>query len=132
EAVSAGGEHQRHGPDGDKTGQQILPLGQGMLDLDLLRTIRDSGYRGPIGIIGHTIDDVELRLKDNLDGLDWLLAQLEGKPPGPRPIPRTLLPSGPVRADATSKRDDRVPALVEEARTQGDARRGADVFADSR
>ena len=59
-------------------GRKILPLGQGALDLDLLRIIRDSGYRGPIGILGHTMDDAEERLQDNLDGLDWLVPQLEG------------------------------------------------------
>ena len=41
--------------DGDDPGQrQILPLGQGELDLGLLKVIRDSGYQGPIGILGHT------------------------------------------------------------------------------
>ena len=75
--------------DGEKTGKKILPLGQGDQDLSLLRTIRDSGYRGPIGIIGHTQDDAEERLQDNLDGLDWLIPQLAGKPPGPKPKPRT-------------------------------------------
>ncbi|PAW91048.1 MAG: hypothetical protein B9S33_00990, partial [Pedosphaera sp. Tous-C6FEB] len=74
---------------GDKKGQKILPLGAGDLDLKLLQIIRDSGYRGPIGIIGHTNDDVEQRLQDNLDGLDWLLPQLDGKPPGPKPKFRT-------------------------------------------
>ncbi len=68
---------------GDKVGRKILPLGQGEHDLELLRIIRDSGYRGPIGILGHTDDDAEARLRDNLDGLDWLLPQLDGKPPGP-------------------------------------------------
>ena len=72
-------------PGGDRVGRKILPLGQGSRDLDLLRIIRDSGYRGPIGILGHTQDDAEERLRDNLDGLDWLLPQLDGKPPGPRP-----------------------------------------------
>ena len=75
--------------DGEKSGKKILPLGQGDQDLSLLRTIRDSGYRGPIGIIGHTQDDAEERLQDNLDGLDWLIPQLDGKPPGPKPKPRT-------------------------------------------
>lgn len=74
---------------GDKKGQKILPLGAGELDLRLLKIIRDSGYRGPIGIIGHTNDDVEQRLKDNLDGLDWLLPQLGGKAAGPKPKFRT-------------------------------------------
>ena len=73
-----------------------MPLGQGERDLDLLRTIRDSGYRGPIGILGHTQDDAEERLRDNLDGLDWLVPQLDGKPAGPRPKPRTFgLPTPP-------------------------------------
>jgi sugar phosphate isomerase/epimerase len=75
--------------DGEKTGKKILPVGQGDQDLSLLRTIRDSGYRGPIGIIGHTQDDAEQRLQDNLDGLDWLIPQLSGKPHGPKPKPRT-------------------------------------------
>lgn len=75
---------------GDKAGKKILPLGQGDLDLSLLKTIAASGYAGPIGILGHTDDDAEERLKDNLDGLDWLRPQMEGKAPGPKPTPRTL------------------------------------------
>jgi hypothetical protein len=70
-------------------GPKILQLGAGEHDVKLLRMIRDSGYSGPIGIIGHTQDDVELRLRDNLDGLDWLLPQLDGKAAGPRPKYRT-------------------------------------------
>lgn len=90
-------------PGGDKAGKKIHPLGQGEVDLELLKTIRDSGYAGPIGIIGHTQDDAELRLRDNLDGLDWLCAQLDGKSHGPRPTPRTLAPkkssTGKVKVD---------------------------------
>jgi sugar phosphate isomerase/epimerase len=78
--------------DGDKQGKKILPLGQGDLDVALLKAIKDSGYTGLIGIIGHTQDDAEQRLKDNLDGLDWLLPQLEGKAAGPKPKLRTSLP----------------------------------------
>jgi sugar phosphate isomerase/epimerase len=70
-------------------GPKILPLGAGEHDVTLLKALRDSGYRGPIGIIGHTDDDVEMRLRDNLDGLDWLLPLLDGKPAGPRPKYRT-------------------------------------------
>jgi hypothetical protein len=76
--------------DGERLGKKILPLGQGELDLQLLETIRDSGYTGPIGILGHTMNDAEEQLRDNLDGLDWLLPQLEGKPAGPKPKPRTI------------------------------------------
>ena len=74
---------------GDKVGKKILPLGQGGLDLTLLKTIRDSGWRGPIGILNHTDEDAEARLLDNLDGLDWLLPQLDGKTAGPKPKPRS-------------------------------------------
>ncbi|MBY0512364.1 MAG: sugar phosphate isomerase/epimerase [Gemmataceae bacterium] len=74
---------------GDKAGKKILPLAQGDLDVGLLTTIRDSGYAGPIGILGHTDDDAEERLADNLDGLAWLRATLAGKDPGPKPKCRT-------------------------------------------
>ena len=70
-------------------GPKILQLGAGEHDVKLLKTLRDSGYAGPIGIIGHTGDDVELRLRDNLDGLDWILPQLDGKAAGVRPKYRT-------------------------------------------
>jgi sugar phosphate isomerase/epimerase len=76
-------------PRGDRIGRKILPLGKGELDLELLRAIRDSGYKGRIGILGHTQDDAELRLLDNLDGLNWLVPQLDGKPAGPKPTYRT-------------------------------------------
>ena len=74
---------------GDRNGKKILPLATGELDLTLLRQIRDSGWRGPIGILNHTGHDAEARLLDNLDGLAWLVPQLEGKPPGPQPKLRT-------------------------------------------
>jgi hypothetical protein len=80
--------------DGDKHGDKILPLGQGELDLPLLKTIRDSGYRGLIGVLNHTDEDAEARLQDNLDGLDWLVAQLNGQPAAPKPTPRSWRPSG--------------------------------------
>lgn len=74
---------------GDKVGKKILPLGQGDLDLGLLQTIRDSGWRGPIGILNHTDEDAAARLRDNIEGLEWLVPQLDGKPPGPKPQPRS-------------------------------------------
>lgn len=89
-----------------KNGPKIIPIGAGELDLQLLKTLRKSGYRGPIGILGHTNDDVEERLKDNLDGLDWLVPQLDGKPAGPKPAWRTYHPgvpaSGPVSRGPSS------------------------------
>jgi hypothetical protein len=86
--------------DGETTGRKILPLAQGELDLSLLRTIRDSGWRGPIGILNHTDEDAEARLLDNLDGLDWLVAQLNGAPAGPKPTPRSYRPGGIKKAVA--------------------------------
>jgi len=76
-------------PDGEKLGKKILPLGVGTLDLKLLRDIVASGYAGPIGILGHTQDDAEERLRDNLDGLAWLRPQLAGAAAGPFPKLRT-------------------------------------------
>jgi sugar phosphate isomerase/epimerase len=78
---------------GEKPGEKILPLGRGALDLRLLKTIRDSGWTGPVGILNHTDEDAEGRLLDNLAGLDWLLPQLDGKPAGPAPALRTYRPA---------------------------------------
>ncbi|MHB1556073.1 MAG: TIM barrel protein, partial [Isosphaeraceae bacterium] len=120
-------------PQGDRVGRKILPLGQGSRDLDVLRIVRDSGYRGPIGILGHTMDDAEQRLQDNLDGLDWLVPQLDGKPPGPRPTPRTPVPPAPkAQTSATSKEQAdaaQLAALLAEAQAHGDPGRGAQVIA---
>jgi len=69
--------------------ETILPLGQGQMDLQLLKMIRDSGYHGPIGILNHTDEDAEARLRDNLEGLEWLASQLDGQPAGPKPQPRS-------------------------------------------
>ena len=62
---------------GDKMDKKIVPIGQGDRDLELLWIIRDSGYRGPIGILNHTQLDAEVRLRENLAGLDRLVGQLE-------------------------------------------------------
>ena len=70
-------------------GEKILPLGEGDLDLALLKTIRDSGWRGPIGILNHTDEDAGARLQDNLDGLAWLVPQLDGTAATPKPVPRS-------------------------------------------
>jgi hypothetical protein len=77
---------------GEKVGKKIVPIGQGELDLQLLKTICDSGYSGPIGILNHTDEDAEGRLMDNLEGLEWVVAQLDGKAPGTAPMPRTYRP----------------------------------------
>lgn len=89
--------------DGDKVGKKILPLGQGDLDLELLEIIRNSGWRGPIGILNHTDEDAEGRLLDNLEGLEWLLDQAPGHPVGQTPQPRTWRdPAQPTPAGTAS------------------------------
>lgn len=85
---------------GDRHGQKILQLGEGDLDLKLLTAIRDSGFTGPFGILGHTQDDAEARLQDNLEGLDWLIPQVSGLPAGPKPRMRTPVPQRAAAAPA--------------------------------
>ncbi len=75
--------------DGEAKGRKILPLGVGTEDVKVLRIIRASGYSGPIGILNHTNEDAEGRLLDNLDGLAWLVPQLDDNPPAKKPAYRT-------------------------------------------
>ncbi len=62
--------------DGDTTGRKILPIGSGSLDEELIGIVRDSGYRGPIGILNHTDGDAEVVLLENLSGLDRVVAKI--------------------------------------------------------
>ena len=73
-------------PGGDRVGQKIVPLGAGENDLKLLRTLAESDWVGPVGILDHDpAVDSRLRLQDNLNGLDWLVEQLKGEDAGARP-----------------------------------------------
>jgi sugar phosphate isomerase/epimerase len=59
------------------SGPQILPVGSGDKEKDMLEILLKSGYKGPIGILGHIeTEDVELVLKRNLDGLRNLATSL--------------------------------------------------------
>jgi sugar phosphate isomerase/epimerase len=58
--------------EGDKHGKKILIIGQGDEDAKLVKIIRESGWRGPIGILNHTDEDAEPRLKANVEGLERL------------------------------------------------------------
>jgi len=55
---------------------KVHPYGHGPRDVELARVIAGSGWRGPVSILGHTMDDVEHRLRDNLEGVDWVVEQL--------------------------------------------------------
>jgi len=58
-------------------GPKIITLGKGDRELEMLRTIKASGYSGPIGILGHTEgEDISLVLERNLHGLEELKKQL--------------------------------------------------------
>ncbi len=60
-------------PDGPK----ILPLGEGTRELEMLRTLENSGFQGTIGIIGHTEGkDIKPVLQENLEGLRELAERM--------------------------------------------------------
>ncbi|MEY4692289.1 MAG: hypothetical protein RIT19_2614 [Verrucomicrobiota bacterium] len=70
--------------DGDKLGKKIIPLGTGDQEQRLLKVVEASGWKGPVGIIGHTDEDAEVKLRKELEGLERLTASLAknaGEPP---------------------------------------------------
>ena len=97
---------------GDEKGRKILPLGVGTEDLRILHQLRESGYKGPVGILNHTNEDAEGRLLDNLDGLNWLLPQLDGEAPKVQPSLRTFkdAPAPPKQASPSASANG-VPSL---------------------
>ncbi len=49
---------------------KILPLGKGKHEVEMMRALTQSGYKGPIGILDHRSNlDAEKSLRQNLDGL---------------------------------------------------------------
>ena len=55
----------------------ILTIGEGNRELEMLKKLKASGFSGSIGIIGHTEnEDVALVLQRNLEGLKKLLAEM--------------------------------------------------------
>ena len=57
--------------DGEARGRKILVIGEGEEDARLIRAIIESGFDGPIGILGHVAEeDAEARLRANLEGLE--------------------------------------------------------------
>lgn len=60
-------------PDGDRIGKKILAVGAGDQELEMLKALQQSGWRGPVGIIDHRPEtDSEETLRENLAGLDRL------------------------------------------------------------
>lgn len=100
---------------GDTKGRKILPLGVGTQDVKVLRQIRASGYSGPIGILNHTNEDAEGRLLDNLDGLKWLVPQLDDAKPDEKPKYRTWSEKSEVRGQKSEVgKSETVASLSEE------------------
>lgn len=61
----------------DPDAPMILPVGQGDLELEMLKTLKSSGYDGAIGILGHVENaDVRVILNGNLEGLKSLLGTM--------------------------------------------------------
>lgn len=58
-------------------GPQILPLGTGDLELAMMKYLKETGYKGSIGVLGHVENaDVAVILRQNLNGLQQLLSQM--------------------------------------------------------
>ncbi|WP_395748990.1 LamG-like jellyroll fold domain-containing protein [Prosthecobacter sp.] len=100
--------------DGEAKGRKILPLGVGTEDVKVLRIVRASGYSGPIGILNHTNEDAEGRLLDNLDGLSWLIPQLDDNVPGPKPKYRTWSDKPAATPGKPAVSGESVPSLSKE------------------
>ena len=54
-----------------------LDLSQGESELEMMRTIQESGWKGPIGVEVHHRGDAAVILQNDLIGLDWLSAELK-------------------------------------------------------
>lgn len=61
----------------DKRRRKVVAIGEGDSELEMIRTILHSRYRGPIGIINENTDpDAEEGLRKNMDGLKKILSTL--------------------------------------------------------
>jgi sugar phosphate isomerase/epimerase len=67
---------------------QIIYPSQGAHELEMMRTIEQSGWEGPIGLIAEKGGDARVTLGNYLRGLDWLAAEIrQPNSGGPRPFP---------------------------------------------
>ncbi len=62
----------------DEKVNKIVPVGSGKWEKAMIRVVIDSGYSGPVGVLGHREElDAKESLQLNLDGLEGLLMSLE-------------------------------------------------------
>lgn len=61
----------------NEAGPKILTLGEGEHEAQMIKIISESGFRGTIGIIGHTNgEDIQAVLEGNLEGMKKILSNL--------------------------------------------------------
>ena len=69
-----------------KGGPKILPVGQGDRERGMLRIVSESGWRGPVGILGHREEmDAEAALSENIAGLEAITAEMVRQSPKKSP-----------------------------------------------
>lgn len=59
-----------------KNGNRLIPPSQGEKELEMMRTILESGWRGPVGLIAEQGGDAEVTLRHGLEGTAWLVKEL--------------------------------------------------------
>ena len=60
-----------------ENGPMIMPVGEGDRELMMLQQLKDSGYKGSIGILSHVDDeDAKVVLARNIEGLKALLKKM--------------------------------------------------------
>ena len=58
----------------------ILTIGTGPRELEMIRIVKNSSFRGPIGILNHNAErDAEVGLRGNIEGLKKVLGELGDK-----------------------------------------------------
>ncbi|MEZ6061713.1 MAG: plastocyanin/azurin family copper-binding protein [Planctomycetaceae bacterium] len=133
----------------DNEQPKILGIGKGAHELEMIRTVVESGYDGPIGILDHReqLDAFE-SLKENRDGLEWVRREIQ-KPGSGGPKPAAADQKQASSGDAAHDHGDPkntagttgidlpydaelVATLVSDSREHGDAARGAAVFANAK
>ncbi len=73
---------------------QEIYLAQGQHEFDMMKTIQDSGWTGPVGLVAEKGGDAAVTLKNYMTGLDWLAARLKEAHIGSdRPFPEIPAPS---------------------------------------
>ncbi|QDT35697.1 plastocyanin/azurin family copper-binding protein [Stratiformator vulcanicus] len=111
---------------------KIVPIGQGRHEAEMIRVVVESDYDGPIGVLDHRSEiDAREALKQNLEGLAELRKKFakDDKPQEDRDVSATE----PKSAEGEFPYDPQlISALINEASKEGDAKRGAAVFASAK